>query len=261
MGTTAISSRAATGARIAVRLAAVTAGGLALAACSFLDWGFMDGAAKAPPASIDPSPTRTIFSLPRPTIPGLGLGGGPGVMSAAERQCRAALKRRGVQFVDIAPIRDSAACGIDHPVKVSTLARGVALKPAATLNCQAALAAAEWLQEDAGPAARKRYLTGIAEVRNMSSYSCRRIRGSGQWSEHSKGNALDIGSFKLKNGHVIDVSRQGLFAMRARGFLHAARAGACDEFSTVLGPGSDADHADHFHFDLRQRRSGYRHCD
>lgn len=247
--------RAATGARVVL----VVAGSLALGACSFLDWGFMDGA-KAPSASVDPSPTRSVFSLPRAGFPGFG-NNDSGVMPAAERQCRAALRRRGVQFVDIAPIRDSSACYIDHPVKVSTLARGVALKPAGTFNCQAALAAAEWLQEDAGPAARKRYLTGIAEVRNMSSYSCRRIRGSSTWSEHSKGNALDIGSFKLKNGRVVVVERQNIFAFRARGFLNAARKGACDEFSTVLGPGSDADHADHFHLDLRQRRSGYRHCD
>ncbi|MBO6637433.1 MAG: extensin family protein [Roseitalea sp.] len=257
IGRTGGSARMRTG----LRLAAVVAGGLALASCSFLDWGFMGGGSKAPSPSVDPAPTRSVFSLPRMGFPGLGRGGRAGVMSASERQCRAALKRRGVQFTDLAPIRDSAACGIDHPVRVSTLARGVALSPAATLNCQAALAAAEWLQKDAAPAARKRYLTGIAEVNNMSSYSCRRIRGSSRWSEHSKGNALDIGSFTLKNGHVITVSRQSLLAMRARGFLHAARAGACDEFSTVLGPGSDADHADHFHFDLRHRSSGYRHCD
>ena len=260
MGRTGEISGVAAHGRMVARLAAVAVGGLALASCSFLDWGFMDGATKAPPASVDSSTTRSVFSLPRPGFPGFGHNDG-GVMPAAERQCRAALKRRGVAFVDIAPIRDSANCHIDRPVRVSTLARGVQLKPAATLNCQAALAAAEWLQQDAGPAARKRYLTGIASVGNMSSYSCRRIRGSGQWSEHSKGNALDIGSFTLKNGRTIKVSRQSLFAIRARGFLHAVRTGACDEFSTVLGPGSDADHADHFHFDLRQRRSGYRHCD
>jgi hypothetical protein len=28
----------------------------------------------------------------------------------------------------------------------------------------------------------------------------------------------------------------------------------------VLGPGSDRYHKDHFHFDLRARKSGYRHC-
>ena len=90
----------------------------------------------------------------------------------------------------------------------------------------------------------------------MSSYSCRRIGGNGQWSEHSKGNALDIGSFKLKNGREVVVSKKGLFAFREKGFLRNIRAQACNRFGTVLGPG-DRDHHDHFHFDLRQRSQTY----
>lgn len=240
------------------RAAAIGAMSLAVAGCTFLDMSF--GLAGRPAEPVDTTlQTRSILAMPRISLP--GFGGGQGALPAAEQQCRAQLRRMGVTFTDMAPIRDSAACYIDHPVKVSTLARGVDLKPDATMNCQAALAAAQWLQRDAAPAARARYLTGIAEVRQMSSYSCRRIRGSRTWSEHSKGNALDIGAFKLKNGHVIDVAKPGFFAMRERGFLHSIRAGACNQFSTVLGPGSDRAHADHFHFDLKRRSSGYRHCD
>lgn len=229
---------------------------VALAGCTWLDPSM--GMRAAPKTNVDTqSITRSIFSLPR-----FGFGANrPGQMSAQEKQCRTKLRRMGVQFEDISPIYDSASCNIAHPVKVSSLARGVALKPAATLNCEAALASAEWLQGDVAPAARLRYLSGVAEVRQMSSYSCRRIRGSGQWSEHSRGNALDIGAIELKNGRVIDVAKPGFFALREKAFLQAVRASACDDFSTVLGPGSDADHADHFHFDLRARKSGYRHCD
>lgn len=212
---------------------------------------------------IDPVQTRSVFSLPRFSVPGFGGlsgGGQSSAMPSEEVQCRAQLKRMGVTFTDIAPIRDGGSCFINHPVEVSGLARGVALKPAAKLNCQATLALAQWLQDDAGPAARARYLTGIAEVHNMSSYSCRRINGSGQWSEHSIGNAIDIGGFKLKNGHEIDVRKPGLFAMRERSFLKTIRASACNDFNTVLGPGYDSDHADHFHLDLRARKSGRTYC-
>ena len=240
------------------RVVAIGAMSLAIGGCTFLDMSFGLPGGSAEPIDTT-TQTRSILGMPRIGLP--GFGGDGGALPAAEQQCRAQLRRMGVQYADIAPIRDSAACYIDHPVKVSTLARGVRLKPAATMNCQAALAAAQWLQRDAAPAARARFLTGIAEVRQVSSYSCRRIRGSRTWSEHSKGNALDIGSFKLKNGRVIDVARPGFFAMRERGFLRSIRAGACDEFSTVLGPGSDRAHADHFHFDLKRRSSGYRHCD
>ena len=36
------------------------------------------------------------------------------------------------------------------------------------------------------------------------------------------------------------------------------RKGACDYFTTVLGPGSNAAHATHFHLDMQFRRGGYR---
>lgn len=230
-------------------VASVFIAGLLVAACGF-------GGTPTPRANVDQSvKTRSIFSLPRVSLPSFG-GNNPGNMPASEVQCRRELKRLGVNFTDIPTIRDNANCGIQYPVQVSSLARGVALTPAATLNCQTALASARWIQGDVGPAARKRYLTGIAEVRQMSAYSCRRIGGSGQWSEHSKGNALDIGSFKLKNGRVVDVARPSLFAMRARSFLTSVRGQACGRFGTVLGPG-DRDHHDHFHFDLRKRNKTY----
>jgi hypothetical protein len=39
----------------------------------------------------------------------------------------------------------------------------------------------------------------------------------------------------------------------AQAFWRAVRNGACNGFATVLGPGSDAQHADHLHFDLARR--------
>ena len=43
-------------------------------------------------------------------------------------------------------------------------------------------------------------------------------------------------------------------------FQAAVRARACAYFTTVLGPGSDAAHADHLHLDVRERRPGVRIC-
>ena len=45
-----------------------------------------------------------------------------------------------------------------------------------------------------------------------------------------------------------------------RGFLRVVRSEACGDFSTVLGPGSDSHHRDHFHLDLQERRSGSSYC-
>jgi hypothetical protein len=161
-----------------------------------------------------------------------------------------------VRFTDLPPIRDSASCGIDHPVKVSVLPGKVALKPAATLSCQMALAFAKWTKEELNPAARARYWSRVATIHQMSSYSCRRINGSRTMSQHSKGNAIDIGRIVLANGKDIEVEKPGLFSFRTKGFLNNVRKDGCSYFNTVLGPGYNYDHRNHFHFDIMPRRNG-----
>ncbi|MCT8998426.1 extensin-like domain-containing protein [Chelativorans intermedius] len=181
-------------------------------------------------------------------------------MPADEAACRRELKRLGVTYRDLAPIDDGGACRIDHPVEVSALSGGIKMQPPATLNCRMAATFARWTKNELAPAARMRYLSGIDTIRQGSSYSCRRIRGTGVASEHSKGNALDVMSITLNNGREIDVRRPGFFAFRQRGLLNKVRAQGCGYFTTVLGPGYDADHADHFHFDIKERKNGYRAC-
>jgi len=211
----------------------------------------------APQVAQPVQPMQTAWAFP--SVPRSVFGRGesnPGnAMPVEEVQCRKRLQRLGVKYRDIPRIRDSASCGIDWPVEVTSLGRGIKMAPAAKLNCAMAEEAARWVQKDLAPAARTRYLSGVAEIRQMSSYSCRKIAGSRSMSEHSKGNALDIGAIKLRNGRVIDVHKPGLFAFRERSFLRRVRGEACDRFGTVLGPGYNRDHADHFHLDLKDRRN------
>lgn len=174
-------------------------------------------------------------------------------MPADEVDCRAQLKRLKVQFTDLAPIRDGQ-CGIDHPVKVSAIG-SVGMKPAATLTCAMALTFSTWTAKELQPAARRRFFSGVKTIKQGSSYSCRKIARSRSLSEHGKGNALDIMSIELNNGKDIDVRKPGLFAFRQRGFLNTVRADGCEYFNTVLGPGYNHDHRDHFHFDIKQRRA------
>ena len=184
----------------------------------------------------------------------------PAAMPADEAKCRRFLKRLGVTFRDVAPIREGPACGIDWPVKVSAIG-SVKMKPAATLSCSMAATFSLWTKKELVPAARWRYLSGVKAIHQGSSYSCRNIRGSrGTPSQHAIGNALDVMRIELKNGKDIDVRKPGWFAFRQRAFLNTVRRDGCDYFSTVLGPGYNADHADHFHFDVKPRRNGYVAC-
>ncbi|MEQ1943243.1 extensin family protein [Mesorhizobium sp. VNQ89] len=173
-------------------------------------------------------------------------------LPADEVDCRKQLKRLKVEFSDLAPIRDGQ-CGIDHPVKVSAIG-SVKMKPAATLTCAMALTFSQWTKNELVPSARRRYFTGVRTINQGSSYSCRKIAGSRTLSEHGKGNALDIMSIELNNGKDIDVKKPGFFAFRQKGLLNTVRADGCQYFNTVLGPGYNYDHRNHFHFDIKDRR-------
>jgi hypothetical protein len=182
------------------------------------------------------------------------------VMSADEIACRRDLQRLGVEFTSLAPIDDGGACRIDFPVKVSAIG-SVEMKPAATLSCAMAATFARWTRKELVPSARWRYLSGVKTIHQGSSYSCRNIRRSrGKPSQHSVGNALDIMRIELNNGKDIDVRKPGWFSFRQRGFLNNVRADGCDYFTTVLGPGYDYDHRNHFHFDIMPRKNGYVAC-
>ncbi len=187
----------------------------------------------------------------------------PGVMPSSEVACRSELRRLGVAFRDVARIADGPTCGIDYPIELSGLASGVAIRPAVKLNCQVTLAFAKWVKFELVPSSRFRYLSGVGRITPMGGYSCRKMnsRSSNPWSEHARGNAIDIGTITLNNGKEIDVRSKNFFAFREKALLKAVRSDSCKYFSTVLGPGSDPNHWNHFHFDLRTRKSGYRHCD
>ncbi|WP_052699894.1 extensin family protein [Martelella endophytica] len=226
--------------------------------------------ALSPPAAptddpgIDPIETASLLPLADPggaprqsRLPGV-----PGLLPFAERQCRSQLNDMGVTFSEVAAIASGSHCGIAYPVKIQSLRGGINVSPDVTVNCETALAFAQWMEDDVAPAVRVRYLTGVKSVNTMGGYSCRAMnngRNTGRWSEHSTGNAIDVGGITLNNGHTIDVGSQGFFAFREKGLMKSIRASSCSYFSTVLGPGYPK-HDDHFHFDLMQRKSGKSYC-
>lgn len=175
--------------------------------------------------------------------------------------CRAALRALGGLFEAAPPIRDGA-CGAPTPITLSAVGR-ITLTPEATVRCGAALAFATWLTSAVRGAAKAHLPAPVSSVRIAASYHCRGRRGGGgggRLSEHALANAIDVSAFTLRDGTMVDVTeRRG--ASRERRFQRAVREAACRTFTTVIGPGTNAAHADHFHFDLAQRRGGYRLCE
>ena len=137
-----------------------------------------------------------------------------------------------------------------------------AVQPAATLACPIVSALDTWFAGGVQPAAMKWLGAPVAEIRQISAYSCRGMNGQrgAPISEHAFGNALDIASFTLTDGRKVTVKDGWRGTPEEQGFLRDVHAAACQHFSTVLAPGSNAFHYDHIHVDLARRASGRQVC-
>ncbi len=134
----------------------------------------------------------------------------------------------------------------------------VSVKPAATLACPIVSMLDRWFAESVQPAAQRWFGVRVVEIKQISAYSCRGMNGNphAHISEHAFGNALDIAAFTLADGRRITVKTGWHGMPEEQGFLRDVQGGACQMFNTVLAPGSNPQHADHFHVDLMRRSSG-----
>ncbi len=225
--------------------------------------GYDRGAARAPAGDYvraAPAPSRRPSVFDAPSEPALddedaaASNGNPFPMpprgETRQRPLRSAAATAPVQSQ--VPMGRSAIAALG-PVEI---------KPSATLACPMVSALDRWIIDAVQPAARRWFRQQVVEIRQISAYSCRGMNGQrgARISEHAFGNALDISSFTLADGRRITVKNGWRGSPEEQGFLRDVQGAACDMFNTVLAPGSNRFHYDHFHFDLMRRRSGNRIC-
>jgi hypothetical protein len=189
---------------------------------------------------------------------------GCGVMERAERpawraQAEKACFAQGrvkpsAALRELASIDGPGICGLERPLSVSALKDGaLPLDKAVVMDCPMVAALEDWLDAVVQPAAMARFGVAVTELDVFGAYSCRTVdnQAGQKLSEHAFGNAVDVSGFGLADGRKIvvvrDWKRDG---SQESAFLREAHAGACGTFTTVLGPGSDAFHYNHFHLDL-----------
>jgi hypothetical protein len=145
-------------------------------------------------------------------------------------------------------------CGMTRPLKVSALDNGaIAVDRVLTIDCPMIPALEAWLNTIVEPDAQTRFGQRVAMVDVFGAYSCRSIdnMAGARLSEHAFGNAVDVAGFTLADGRKIDFVHDWKNAgTQEAAFLHEAHAGACQYFTTVLGPGADVFHYNHIHLDL-----------
>lgn len=172
--------------------------------------------------------------------------------------CRTRLKRLGATFEPL-PAITNGQCGAPLPLKLTAL-DGIALPQSATLTCAAAEALARWATE-AQVAAERELKQPLRAIAIGTSYECRGQNHDveAKLSEHAFANGIDVMSFGVEGRAPVTVAAKPAGSDEGR-FLDAVRGRACAFFRTVLGPGSNAAHADHLHLDERERNAGHRLC-
>jgi hypothetical protein len=229
------------------------------AALAPISVGVATSAASPQPAPVDQAaqslPASVMHDDALPAVP-------PAYDEAQARSCEDELKGLGVQFEPLEPIRSEAACGAERPLKVSSVA-GLELKPAITTRCEPARALAVWTRDVLIPSAKLHLKAKPDALTTGDSYQCRTRRGDGEFkvSEHAYANAIDISGVTFADHAAVPVMDRSGSADDAGPFQAAIRGGACAYFTTVLGPGANSAHADHLHFDMIQRKNGYRICE
>ncbi len=190
----------------------------------------------------------------------------PAWRAQAENACVSQHKVRPSEWIALANEMDGPGiCGLTRPYKVTALQNGaVSFNATATLDCPMVAELDQWVGDTVQPAAQARFGQRVVRIDSMGSYACRGMnnQSGAQLSEHSFGNALDIGGFVLEDGRRITLVRDWWKGdEQARAFLMDVHRGSCAHFSTVLSPGSNAFHYNHIHVDLAMHgRSGRSIC-
>ena len=192
----------------------------------------------------------------------------PSAATGVDESCMSQLKGAGVRFeVAVAPA-DGPSCQIETPVRmfaVETATGIITLPENPLLNCKFALQFSLWLSDAAAPGVATRKNSRLARVATGPGYECRGRNGdsTSKFSEHATGNAVDITTFTLEDGRIIQVAEAGDLSAASYQLLRGLRTTACGYFSTVLGPGSNAAHASHFHFDMGRhgKSASYKICE
>ncbi len=214
-----------------------------------------NGPVSLTPPGIDPgeADAEGAYQTPLPNY------GAPRTVPAREPRYRPEPRERAMpprypgssRIVPLSPSRDR--------MSVATTA---SVTPTATLACPIVSALDRWITEAVQPAAQKWFGQPVTEIKQISAYSCRGMNGNSnaRISEHAFGNALDIAAFILADGQKITVKNGWRGTPEEQGFLRDVQGAACEQFTTVLAPGSNVYHYDHIHVDLMRRASGRRIC-
>jgi len=192
----------------------------------------------------------------------------PTAVPALSGECEQGLRNSKVQFEPVAAPFGDANCPVDDPVRLHAIATPsglVNLPEGPVFNCRFARQFAMWISETGSAVVLAQTSRRLDKVATGPGYDCRHRNGdsSGKMSEHAAGDAVDITTLTLAGGTTIRMADAIDPASPSYAVLRALRTTACGYFTTVLGPGANEAHKEHYHLDLgvHGKSGNYRICE
>jgi hypothetical protein len=217
-----------------------------------------------------PPVIRDVEPQPVPSAPAPKADEPAPAKAAAEdavQACLALLHDLGADAAAAEPFETKEGCRIADPVVLKSVRSGtsrVTFSGGPMLSCAFAIKLVHWSADVVSPAARHHLGAPVDRVLVGPGYVCRGRNGAttGKLSEHAFGNAMDILGLVLAGGTKVMIIDEPEAKGARQSFLSAMRTSACGYFTTVLGPGADEAHTDHYHVDLGKHGSSdrYRIC-
>jgi hypothetical protein len=218
-----------------------------------------DEAPQPPVRDLSPAPPPKPTSQPRP------------VPNRVDREGAAGLSKliAGGSRAEVATVPASTArgCGIAAPVRLSSVVlpsgEVVGLPDQPILECQFAFVLADYVRLVVAPLGAATLGSRVVSIETGPGFECsdrNRLVG-GKISAHGKGLAVDVVAVAFANKRRVSIEHQDSTAEAS--FMRAMRLAACGWFTTVLGPGTDAFHANNMHLDIEEHGSNgnYRICE
>ncbi len=185
-------------------------------------------------------------------------------VSPTNRMCLNELGATGANFTPLPDRFYGAGCSTVGTVSLGALQGDGArfqLTNMGPVSCPLADTLAAWARFGVDRAAREILRSPLARIETMGSYNCRNVAGSGRLSAHATAQAVDVAAFVLADGRRVSVlDGWGGGTVDEQRFLRLVHASACKRFGTILGPGYNAAHRDHFHLEAPKLIGGSGFC-
>jgi hypothetical protein len=190
-----------------------------------------------------------------------------GMTASDYAACVSDLTSRKVVFEQVGNVTQQGCqlLGAIELTAVPTAFGDVSISGKPTMLCSFVRQFSDWVRDVGAPLTLAYTGQKLERIEVGSSFRCAaRYDKPGQVpSEHAKGDAIDISAFVLADNRSLHVKPEDSDTPVERDLVRVLRTTACAYFTTVLGPGADSAHAEHFHFDtgMHGATPNYRICE